>query len=330
MESQAPPTTPISSARRSHTDAPRPIDAAPAHLTRRRLFDSELLQVGHVVARPSSSACSDVERESVNLVLLPVAGVFAKHDGPRRHVIATPNHAVLIAAGTAYRLSYPACIGDRCLVLQFSSPALARVLPQAMGRDGLDSSAYASRALLPPSVMLARSLFLKRLLCGDVDPLETEELSIGLLACALGAARTGPSARDRRLPRKTSRRWRQVERVKEAISTCPERKWTLGDLADLACVSPFHLAHVFREEVGASVYRYVLRSRLARALGAVLESDTDLTAVALETGFASHSHFTARFRELFGLTPTDLRRSADRRQVIELRKIVTAQPEAAA
>jgi AraC family transcriptional regulator len=73
-----------------------------------------------------------------------------------------------------------------------------------------------------------------------------------------------------------------------------------------------------------------VRSRLAKALGIVLESDTDLTTVALETGFASHSHFTARFRGLFGLTPTDLRRRAGPREVSELRKIVTAGPTATA
>jgi AraC-like DNA-binding protein len=299
-------------------------------IVRRTLFDSALLRVGHAIARPGSPECGEIERQSLNLLVLPTAGVFAKHDGPRRHVIATSNHAVFISADSPYRLSFPACIGDQCLTLQFSSAALARIAPQAMSRDGFDSSAYATRALLSPSVMLARSLLFRRLACGDVDPLEAEELSIGLLVCALSAAHKGTTGHRRRVPRNSGRRWRQVERVKEAISTCPERKWTLGDLADLACVSPFHLAHVFREDVGASVYRYVLRSRLAKALAAVLESDADLTAVGLETGFASHSHFTARFREFFGLTPTDLRRGTGPREVAEMRKIVTAHPTATA
>jgi len=299
-------------------------------IVRRTLFDSALLRVGHVVVRPASAQCGEIERQSVNVLALPIAGVFAKHEGPRRHVIATPNHAVFIPANSAYRLSFPACIGDQSLTLQFSSAALARVLPQAMSRDGFDCSAYETRALLAPSVMLARSLLFRRLARGEVDPLEAEELSVGLLVCALSAARKGATGRNRRVPRASGRRWRHVERVKEAVSTSPERKWTLDELAELACVSPFHLAHVFRAEVGASVYRYVLRARLARALGAVLESDTDLTAVALETGFASHSHFTARFRELFGLTPTDLRRGTGRAEVIRLRKIVTAQITATA
>lgn len=307
------------------------VNAGPAaQIARRRLFDSPLLTVGHVVARASSPACGELECQDVNLLVLPTAGVFAKHDGPRRHLIGTSNHAIFIAADRPYRLSFPACIGDRSLVIQLSGAQLARVLPESVAGDGLDTQAYATRALLPPSLMLARSLLCRRLLRGDIDPLEAEELSLGLFVRTLAAADKRTSGRARTVRRDSSRRWRQVERVKEAISTCPQRKWTLDDLADVACVSPFHLAHVFREEVGASVYGYVVRSRLGRALAAVLDSDTALTDVALESGFASHSHFTARFRELFGLTPTELRRGIRRREPGELRRIVTARPLAAA
>ena len=62
----------------------------------------------------------------------------------------------------------------------------------------------------------------------------------------------------------------------------------------------------------------------------MLDSNLDLTSIALDTGFASHSHFTARFRAFFGLTPEALRRSAGSGSAAQLRKIVTAQPAAAA
>jgi AraC-like DNA-binding protein len=88
-------------------------------------------------------------------------------------------------------------------------------------------------------------------------------------------------------------------------------------------MSPYHLAHVFRREVGLPVYAYVLRLRLAQALSAVVDSDADITTIALDAGFASHSHFTLHFRTLFGVTPAALRRGAGPRPA-ELRKIVTA------
>jgi AraC family transcriptional regulator len=296
---------------------------------RRTLFDGELLQVGYVAVRPVSSACGEIEVSDSNVLGLTLAGMFAWHDGPRRHVIATPNHALFISAGTPYRLSFPGCIGDRCLVLRFSGEALAQALPDALARDGFDPSVFASHALLEPRTMLARSLLWSRLERGEIDVLEVEERGICLLAAALHAARRSWRGRTP-LRGGALRRRRQVETVKEVIAIDPERKWTLGDLAGLACVSPGHLAHVFRTEEGSSLYQYVLRSRLARALDAVLDSDTDLTAIALDAGFASHSHFTARFRALFGRTPMELRRGNGAVGVKELRRIVTAREAATA
>jgi AraC-like DNA-binding protein len=113
--------------------------------------------------------------------------------------------------------------------------------------------------------------------------------------------------------------------VKEAVAVAPARGWSVASLAKTANLSPFHLCHVFRELTGVSIYDYVLRERLAQALRAVLDGD-DITTIAIEAGFASHSHFTARFKRFFGCTPSALRQSA--RQVRELRKIMTARQRA--
>jgi AraC-like DNA-binding protein len=276
-------------------------------VTRRALFDGDLLRLGHVVARPPASDRQDLECQDCNVLVLPLAGVFAKHDSRRRHLIATPSDGVFIEAGKPYRISYPAGIGDECLTIRFPAAAL----PVSTG----------SHALLPPAVMLGRSLLWRKFSTGAWDPLEVEELALGVLLKMLDAARTRGPAR---------RAWREqrAARVKEAISIHPERKWRLSELAALACLSHWHLAHVFRAEVGESVYRYVLRARLAKALDAVLDSDSDLTAIALERGFSSHSHFTARFRALFGMTPAELRRTATCASAAKLRKIVTAKRHA--
>ena len=124
-------------------------------------------------------------------------------------------------------------------------------------------------------------------------------------------------------PQTQTTRTRALQRVKEAVALAPAYKWNVTKLAGIANLSPFHLCHVFRETVGTSLYDYVLHERLACTLDAVLDGD-DLTTVALDAGFNSHSHFTARFRRFFGCTPTALRRAAKTSQIAELRKIVTA------
>ncbi len=294
-------------------------------LVQRTLFDGAWLQIGHIAVRPASSECGELETSALNVLALPLAGVFAKHDGPRCHAIATPSHALLISAGKPYRLSFPGCIGDECLALRFTSAALAQVMPEAMAGDGFDEQAFSSHTPLPPALMLARGLLWQRFATDAVDALEAEERALDLLDATLAAARRERQARTRRAASAGSwRRTGRVARAVEAIGAEPERRWTLAALAALACVSPGHLAHLFRAELGVSVYDYVVRSRLSRALDAVLDSDAGLTGIALDAGFASHSHFTARFRAFFGHTPQQLRRGARGTTVRELRRIATA------
>ena len=56
-------------------------------------------------------------------------------------------------------------------------------------------------------------------------------------------------------------------------------------------------------------YRYQLRLRLARALDLLGRYD-DLTMLGLDLGFSSHSHFSAAFKQTYGLTPAEFQRSA--------------------
>jgi AraC family transcriptional regulator len=285
-------------------------------VTRRSLFESDTLQIGLLEARPISDACGDVEWQNSNVVVLPFSGVFSKHDAPGRYVIGTPSHAVFIASNTPYRLSFPGAIGDRALIFRFSE-ALA---PEQL--DHRSSESLASHGLLPPNAIMLRNVLLTRLQKGEADRFETEALGLDLLRISLRSMRAGDI-----LLRRSAliRRMAAVERVKEAVALAPDHKWSVAKLARIANLSPFHLCHVFRQIVGTSIYDYVLRERLAYALDDVLDRSKEITAIALDTGFASHSHFTARFKSFFNCTPAAFRRLATADHVAELRKIMTAQ-----
>ena len=282
---------------------------------RKNLFESKTLQIGLFEARPVSDVCGDVERQDRHVVVLPLSGVFSKHDAPGRHVIGTPSHAVFVAADTPYRVGFPGGIGDRALTLRFGED----LAPEVLAPHG-HSETLASNGLLPAKAMMLRNRLGARLERSGVDEFEIEALGLDLLAISLKSMRTENQ------PLRTSaraRRLRALERVKEAVAVAPSQQWNIAKLAKVANLSPFHLCHVFRQMVGTSIYDYVLHERLAQALDAVLERGDDLTTIALDAGFASHSHFTARFRGFFGVAPAALRRitAAERG---ELRKIVTA------
>jgi AraC-like DNA-binding protein len=70
----------------------------------------------------------------------------------------------------------------------------------------------------------------------------------------------------------------------------------------------------------------LLRLRLALALERLAGDATDateattLSRLALDLGFASHSHFTFTFRRVLGASPSDFRRAASGARVREASK----------
>jgi hypothetical protein len=92
------------------------------------LFQSSIIQVGAFEMRPTTDTCGEIQVRDGNVMTLPVAGVFAKHERPKHHVVATPSHAVLIASRAPYRLSFPGKIGDRALLLRFDDDLIPDVV----------------------------------------------------------------------------------------------------------------------------------------------------------------------------------------------------------
>lgn len=84
------------------------------------------------------------------------------------------------------------------------------------------------------------------------------------------------------------------------------RRWTLAEIAKEIGGSPVYLTQVFQQVEGLPLYRYHLRLRLARALSLIAERE-DLSALAQDLGFSSHSHFSAAFKQAYGVTPAEFR-----------------------
>jgi AraC-like DNA-binding protein len=104
-------------------------------------------------------------------------------------------------------------------------------------------------------------------------------------------------------------RQRLVDRAKLVLASDLARRWTLAEIAAEVRCSPVYLTQTFQQVEGLPLYRYQLRLRLARALDRVAEYD-DLTALSLDLGFSSHSHFSAAFRGAYGQSPSQFKQSA--------------------
>ena len=95
---------------------------------------------------------------------------------------------------------------------------------------------------------------------------------------------------------------RAVGQAREYLVDNLSRSVALEELAGLTHLSPFHLARVFRDEVGLPPHAYQTQARLGRARSLLLRGWPP-ARVARETGFADQSHLIRRFKRLVGVTP---------------------------
>jgi transcriptional regulator GlxA family with amidase domain len=87
----------------------------------------------------------------------------------------------------------------------------------------------------------------------------------------------------------------------------------LDGIAAQSGVSQRQLQRLFRRHLGMTPTQYFLKARLQRARHLLQYSTLSVTEIAIATGFASISHFTRRYTELYGRTPTAERGRTPRR-----------------
>jgi AraC-like DNA-binding protein len=96
--------------------------------------------------------------------------------------------------------------------------------------------------------------------------------------------------------------WR-VRKAMARIESDLDDPPSLETLANDVGISPSRLRHVFKEQTGLPISRYVLWMRLRAALLEALEG-ASMAESAQEAGFSDAAHFTRTCRQMFGLPPT--------------------------
>jgi AraC-like DNA-binding protein len=294
-------------------------------LTFRTLHASPLLGVQEYRCRACRGGPAAEEYSESNHIVLMRRGAFCKHVG-RRSVAADVNQAVFFARGSTYRVSHPADCGDRGTIFVLSPRVLEDVIreldPSVEERP--DRPIPFVTGPCDPGVFwrhreLARALESAR--THPFDPLRIDVTAIQLVADVLEAAfhRHG-------LPRKRRRNGTEADHADRAeaakgyLASRLADRVTLDDVARAVHASPFHLARVFRQRTGVPIRCYLTRLRLRAAVERLSDGADDLSSLALELGFSSHSHFTDAFRREFGRTPSDIRGELGARALRELSK----------
>ena len=273
------------------------------------LAASPLVQVVDVGCSAHRGGPAPVEVSRTAHLVLPLRGVFVLH---RCHVEVAVDvtTALLLGDGDEYAVSHPCDDGDDCMVIA--------------GDVGLFEDVFGCSQDRTANLTAADQLLLRRLrrvLHAGAETHEAEEATLGLLTqvgCQFGAEAA---------PRIKRLQQRRVAEARALLAASPSRRWTLVDVAAAVQCSPYHLARQFRAISGETLARHLLKLRLAAALERLSEGEDDLARLAVELGFSHHSHFSARFREVFGISPAAARRLLTPPVARELSKIVTAKPK---
>ena len=79
------------------------------------------------------------------------------------------------------------------------------------------------------------------------------------------------------------------------------------DVTEVTGLHPNYALNIFSKAMNIPLKQFILRMRLLRARGLLLESDVAISKVATESGFGSTSQFYAHFAAAYGMAPNQLR-----------------------
>ena len=249
-------------------------------ITRLRTAGAEWQQV-ELLEDPPAAGWTPAYRVDTPRLLLPDQGALeVELDG--RPVSADPLTGVWLTPERPYRVRQPQA-SQRSSVLVLAAAGAARPGPVRVGARWRLRLQLLAAAAARHDDELAR------------DELARDEA----LAALVGETQTqvdGPPGPHR-----------AVQRAQAFLAEHFAGHHTLAGIGRAAACSPFQLARQFRRATGQTLHRHRTELRLAEALRRLEAGERNLSLLAAELGFASHSHFSAVFRQLLGQRPAAMR-----------------------
>lgn len=97
----------------------------------------------------------------------------------------------------------------------------------------------------------------------------------------------------------------RIAEVLDIVEQTPDYKIAASELSEKVYLSESRFEHLFKEEVGIPLRRYLLWRRLMLA-GQMIAQGENFTFAAHESGFTDSAHLSRTFYEMFGIRPSDM------------------------
>lgn len=226
-----------------------------------------------------------------------------RRGGRGSRIVDTPLHAhSTIESGSSYRWTTEGPIAFSHLYVE--PGRFADIVGETFDRDARSISFAESLGRADPHVARLFELIIDSRLDPDWASIADFYLNALLIRLATTSVHGGEFRRYDRI----SLTARTVANVRAYIDEHIADRITLDDLAAVAGYSRYHFARAFKISTGLPPYAFLLRERVRHAKALLQSAELPICDVARMSGFATHTHFSTRFREIAGVTPVDYRR----------------------
>jgi len=99
-----------------------------------------------------------------------------------------------------------------------------------------------------------------------------------------------------------------VKQIQKQITSEPEHRFTIDELARKYCISPTTLKSNFKGVYGVSIAAYMKEYRVRQAAFLLRQTEQSVGEIALAMGYESQSKFGAAFKEIMKITPMEYRK----------------------
>lgn len=110
-------------------------------------------------------------------------------------------------------------------------------------------------------------------------------------------------------PAKLSNRHYYFQHIRNKIYTNPEEMTSVGTAVSHSGMSYSGFQHLYKKFFGVSVKDDIIKSRFLKAEKLLLTTSLSIKTIAQKCGYINEYSFMRKFKEIYGMTPTEYRKS---------------------
>lgn len=268
-----------------------------------------------------TSHCEQVVEEysEQHEIVFPLDGLFMRYDAFGRF-IADSNHILFFNSEQPHEISHPVWGCDTSLIIRFRNDILLDLLGYY---EPIEKPFTDGHRLLDSKQQLVKQQLLMTLAHSEQDLLAIEEYILHQISASLEHEQKQATDGGKM----TIEQREAVFNAQCVLNQTFREKINLNSISQQVFYSEYALCRLFKQQVGTTIHQYLTALRLSQALHDLAEQPQKLIGdIGVELGFSSPSHFSTRFLNRFGMSPSYFREHATTAKIHETHKNLKASP----